>query len=66
MFLKLSLWAERNFTPPPHRNTLLAWAKEGKIYPLPTRIGTAYYVDENAKYVDDKPRRKRLIEKIAA
>lgn len=66
MMLKLTLWAERNFNPAPHRNTLLTWAKDGKIYPLPVKLGTAYYVDEDAKYVDGQPKRRRLADKIAA
>jgi len=71
MLLKLTLWAERNFMPPPHRNTLVNWAKSGKIYPLPVFVGSAYYVDENAKFIGgeatapERTDRKRLIERIS-
>lgn len=58
MYLKLSIWAERNFLPPPHRNTLLAWAKFGNT----CRSCGGVYEDKDllaartkGPYFDDKP-----------
>jgi hypothetical protein len=45
-------WAER-FDPVPHENTLRNWAREGKIYPSPIKIGRSYYVKENAIHVEE-------------
>ena len=69
MMLKLKVWAEKNFCPPPHRNTLITWAKCGRIYPMPVFIGNAYYVDEKARYVGSEtsaPPRPDLRTRIAA
>lgn len=73
MKVKLKIWAEKNFNPAPCKRTLVKWAKDGKIYPSPTFIGNAYYVEESARYMDDRlsapPRhdlRKNLAERIAA
>ncbi len=48
----LPIWAER-FTPPPHRNTLQKWAREGLIYPKPIKAGKAYYVESDACLVSE-------------
>ena len=48
----LKLWATR-LTPSPHPNTLLNWAKDGKIIPAPIKLGRAYYVSKSAKHVQE-------------
>jgi hypothetical protein len=37
----------------PNMDTLRRWAREGKIYPAPQKQGRAYFLTENAQYVDD-------------
>lgn len=54
MKILLKEWAARNFSPVPHRNTLVNWIKAGHIAPMPVFIGRAYYVEETAKYIADK------------
>ena len=70
MKIKLKLWAEKNFNPAPHRNTIVNWLKDGRISPAPEFIGRSYFVDENARYVGasrtapPRPDRMRLSERI--
>ena len=52
MKVRLDLWLQRNFDPPPHIRTARQWIKEGKLYPPAVKVGRSYYVDENAKYFD--------------
>lgn len=78
MKIMLKEWAARNFSPAPHRNTLVNWIKEGHISPMPVFIGRAYFVEETAKYVTDKieapkrpdlrreNRKPRLVDRIDA
>ena len=49
----LSVWAEQTFGEhAPHRNTLLSWVKNGKIVPMPTRVGRRYFCSPDAEYYD--------------
>lgn len=64
MKLSLELWAKRNYDPPPHIDTLRGWARTGKIYPAPIKVGRAYYVDENAVHISEAMRRPRLVDRI--
>lgn len=36
----------------PHRNTLRNWIKNGRIRPLPRKIGRTYFCKPDAEYVD--------------
>jgi hypothetical protein len=47
----LSIWAGRKFDPPPCQRTLQKWARDGRIYPKPIRIGRPYWVQEDAVIV---------------
>lgn len=51
--LTLTKWAARTFDPPPHKNTLRAWARDCKISPPPKKIGREWFVDESARYVNN-------------
>ncbi|MBN3851948.1 excisionase [Paraburkholderia sp. Ac-20340] len=42
----------------PHPNTLLNWIRNGKINPVPKKIGRAYFCRPDAVYVD--PRAERI------
>ncbi|WP_341772209.1 excisionase [Burkholderia gladioli] len=64
MKIRLSLWLEREFFPPPAMRTASRWIKQGKIYPPPIKVGNAYYVEETAIYQDGK-RPLRLAERLA-
>ena len=37
----------------PNRDTLRRWAREGKLYPNPQKIGRTYFLPKNAEYVTD-------------
>lgn len=58
MKVSLRVWAERNFDPPPCRETLRRWVRAVRIYPEPELIGREYYVDSSAKYVTVNQPRK--------
>lgn len=46
-------WASRVFGDhQPHRNTLLNWIKNGRIRPLPRKIGREYFCRPDAEYID--------------
>ncbi len=63
MKISLEKWGARNYDPPPHIDTLRGWARDGKLYPPPQKVGRAYYVDENAVFAPDA--RPRLVHRIA-
>ena len=69
MLVQLAEWAKENFSPAPHRNTLINWTRAGYIYPVPVFIGRSYFVEKDARYVGakqkapDRPDRKRLSER---
>jgi len=48
MKISLEKWAEKNFDPAPAVKTVRTWARDGKIYPNPVKVGRAYYVEETA------------------
>jgi predicted site-specific integrase-resolvase len=50
--ITLKKWAER-LDPSPHSNTLLNWAHDGKIVPIPVKLGRSYYVSENALHIQE-------------
>lgn len=63
--LSLEKWLIANFDPPPSMDTARRWVREGKIYPLPMKVGRAYYVEQDAEYVDEAyTRRRRLVDRI--
>lgn len=51
--IPLSVWAEETFGEyAPHRHTLRNWVNNGKIRPVPIKIGRSYFVSPNARYID--------------
>ncbi len=57
----LDAWAEAMFgDAKPHPNTLRNWRKAGRISPLPIKMGTRYFVEPTAIYVDDSGDSERL------
>ena len=48
MKITLADWGARNYSPPPSRRILSAWAKSGQICPAPERVGLRLMVDERA------------------
>ncbi|HEM7881363.1 TPA: excisionase [Burkholderia contaminans] len=63
MKIRLNLWLEREFFPPPAMRTASRWIKQGKIYPPPIKVGNAYYVEEKAIYQEGN-RALRLAERL--
>ncbi|WP_423368469.1 excisionase [Burkholderia sp. LMG 32019] len=59
MKIRLSDWLARVFNPVPAMRTASRWIKDGKIHPPPTRVGNAYYVEQNAVYQDNARTRPR-------
>lgn len=41
----------------PHANTLLNWIKNGKIRPMPRKVGRQYFCRPDAEYVDESAER---------
>jgi predicted site-specific integrase-resolvase len=56
--LELQEWAKRRYANPPHVQTLRRWAREGRIQAQ--RHGKAYYVPEDAEYMDHGSLIRRL------
>ena len=52
-FITLREWAETMFSKVPHENTLLRWAREGRIQPQPKKIGKRWQVTPTAEYRGD-------------
>ena len=51
--IPLSVWAETIFGEhKPHRNTLMNWIRNGRIRPVPRKVGREYLCKPNAEYVD--------------
>jgi predicted site-specific integrase-resolvase len=51
--IPLRTWAEAVFGEHrPHANTLLNWIKNGKIRPVPRKVGREYFCRPDAEYVD--------------
>lgn len=50
--IKLETWAAAKFGEhAPHIGTLRRWARDGKIYPVPRKIGRDWMVSPRADYV---------------
>ncbi|WP_174963002.1 excisionase [Burkholderia aenigmatica] len=63
MKIRLCDWLAEQFSPPPAIRTARNWIKEGKIYPPPTKVGRAYYVERDAVF-NDGTTRPRLANRI--
>ncbi|KVR46376.1 hypothetical protein WM11_31450 [Burkholderia ubonensis] len=51
--IPLHVWAEQMFGDyAPHRHTLRNWIKNGKIHPVPIKVGRSYFVSPDAEYFD--------------
>jgi hypothetical protein len=44
-------WAQARFEKPPANKTLQRWARDCWIFPIPKKIGRAYYVDPDARFI---------------
>ena len=49
--ITLEAWAAARYSPPPSVYTLRRWARDCRIFPIPEKVGRAYYVDPEAKFV---------------
>lgn len=48
-------WAQRIFGEhSPHPNTLLNWIHSGKILPVPIKVGSRYFCQPEARYIDPR------------
>lgn len=61
--IPLANWAESIFGEHrPHPNTLLNWIKNGRIRPIPKKVGRGYFCRPDAEYVDPNAEKiQRLI-----
>jgi len=51
--IPVSDWAQTMFGErAPHRHTLRNWINNGKIWPMPTKVGRSYFCRPDARYVD--------------
>ncbi|WP_161788578.1 excisionase [Burkholderia paludis] len=51
--IPLSVWAEQTFGQyAPHRNTLLNWVRNAKLFPMPIKVSGTYFVEPNTEYID--------------
>ncbi|WP_322008271.1 excisionase [Paraburkholderia tropica] len=51
--IPLAVWAELVFGEhQPHRNTLASWVRNGKIVPMPVKVGRQYFCSPDARYYD--------------
>lgn len=58
MKVRLGDWLKSQFDPVPAISTARAWAREGKIYPPPQKVGRSYYVEQNAVFNDGSIRQR--------
>ena len=63
MKVRLNDWLSKNFAPPPAIRTARLWIRDGKIYPPPVKVGRAYYVEQNAQFLDGSA--PRLVQRIS-
>ncbi|CAI1111133.1 excisionase [Serratia quinivorans] len=52
--ITLEEWAQMKFSQPYKLNTLRMWARTGRIYPAPEKVGRDWQVQPNAVYVNPK------------
>lgn len=64
MKVRLNDWLCKNFAPPPAIRTARLWIRDGKIYPPPVKVGRAYYVEQNAQFLDGST--PRLAQRLGA
>jgi hypothetical protein len=50
--ITLTEWAESKFSQPYKKGTLWMWARTGRIYPPPKKIGRNWWVNPGAEYVN--------------
>lgn len=51
--ITLRTWAKRKWDPPPSARTLQRWVHNANIDPPPEKVGREYYVEPDAKYIDN-------------
>jgi len=57
--IPVAVWAEMVFGDyAPHPNTLRSWVRNGKILPVPVKVGHRYFCSPEARYID--PRAERI------
>lgn len=49
--ITLRAWAEAHFNPAPSDKTLQRWARDCWIFPVPQKVGRAYYVYPDARFI---------------
>lgn len=60
----LTAWAARHFDPPPAERTLRVWARDGRIYPAPIKVGRSYYVEQDAQHISEVASGVRLVDRL--
>jgi predicted site-specific integrase-resolvase len=62
----LEAWARQRWgEAAPSIFTLRAWARSGKIIPMPQKVGRTYFVKPDAEYRRDPNRSHRLIRRMS-
>jgi len=62
--ITLDAWAALRFNPPPARNTLRLWVRQGRIVPAPVKIGRAYFVEQDALHIAEVADSHRLVNRL--
>lgn len=60
----LTAWAALHFDPAPTDNTLRTWARSGRIYPMPIKVGRSYYVEQDAQHIAEVTKGVRLVDRL--
>lgn len=64
--ITLTAWAARQFDPPPAERTLRIWARQGRIYPAPIKVGRSYYVEPTAQHITEVAQSGSLVSRLRA
>lgn len=64
MKITLTVWAAKQFDPPPAERTLRLWVREGRIVPAPLKIGRAYYVEPSARHIAEVAQSGSLLSRL--
>ncbi len=64
MKIPLGDWAARHYSPAPSAWVLRKWVREGQIYPAPEKVGSSYYVEEDAHRMTME--RSSLVDRLRA
>lgn len=50
--IRIQAWASSKYEEPPSIFTLRRWARDGRIYPIPKKVGRDWLVTPDARYIE--------------